>query len=75
MVSGFGKAGAEGFWLAPPDRRAVIRSRLIFINSGDLSCSSLLMVRLELRLGLRTDGDEKQMLLLGRTKLIKLRRA
>lgn len=73
-MSGFGKAGAEEFWLAPPDRRAVIRSRLIFINSGGLSCSSLLMVWLELRLGLRTDGDEKQVLLLGRTKLINLRR-
>lgn len=36
---------------------------------------SLLVVRLELRLGLRIDGDEKQVLLLGRTKLIKLRRA
>lgn len=63
------------FWLAPLDRRVVIQSRLIFINSGDLNCSSLLMVWLELRLGLRTDGDEKQVLLLGRTKLIKLRRA
>lgn len=74
-MSGFGKAGTEEFWLAPPNCRAVIRSRLIFINSGDLSCLSLLVVRLELSLGLRIDGDEKQVLLLGRTKLIKLRRA
>lgn len=58
-----------------PDRRAVIQSRLIFINFGDVSCTSLLMVRLELRLGLGTAGDEKQVLLLGRTKLIKLRKA
>ena len=40
-MSDFGKAGAEEFWLVPPDRGAVIRSRLIFINSGDLSCSSV----------------------------------
>lgn len=58
-----------------PDRRAVIQSRLIFINFGDVSCTSLLMIRLELRLGLGTAGDEKQVLLLGRTKLIKLRKA
>lgn len=58
-----------------PDRRAVIQSRLIFINFGDVSCTSLLMVRLELRLGLGTAGDEKQVLLLGRTKLIKLVKA
>lgn len=58
-----------------PDHRAVIQSRLVFINFGDVSCTGLLMVRLELRLGLGTAGDEKQVLLLGRTKLIKLRKA
>lgn len=44
------------------------------MNSGNLSLLKSLNT-LELRLGLRIDGDEKQVLLLGRPKLIKLRRA
>lgn len=36
---------------------------------------SILMVWLEMTLGLSTDWDEKQVLLLGRTKVLKLRRA
>lgn len=71
-MSGFGEAGAEEFWLAPPDQGC--DSVQVDNNFGDVSCASLLMVCLELRLGLGTAGDEKQVLLLGRTKLIKLRK-